>query len=133
MNRLRVIFFFALLLLSIGIRAECPYSIKDANVMLTLGNETNLRITSSDMCNQKEYFADRFFDADIELWKKGKLIGKFYSRKVTYEVSNLKIILQNATLLSSETIPIKKLDNARFIVLDLKKGKLSSSKGEILF
>lgn len=85
------------------------------------------------MCNQKEYFADRFFDAEVELWKKGKLVGKFYSRKVTSDVSNLKIILQNSTLLTSEIILNNKLENSAFVFVDLKNGKLSSSQGEVRF
>lgn len=84
------------------------------------------------MCNQKEYFADRFFDAEVELWKKGKLIGKFYSRKVTYDAAALKIILQNSILLISENYS-KKLENANLVIMDLKNSKLSTSQGEVHF
>lgn len=124
---------FLFLIASFGVQAECPYSIKDATVMLTLENKINLKISSSAMCNQKDYFADRFIDADVELWKSGKLLKKFYSRKVTYDQSNLKMILQNSSELITENSIGKNLDQSKLFILDLKKKKLSSSEKEIRF
>ena len=120
-------------LISFGVLAECPYSIKDATVMLSLEGKTNLKITSSAMCNQKFYFADRFFDADIELWKSGKLVGKFYSRRVSYDPKSLKLVLQNMTFLSSDVVPANKMDKVTILVMDLKQQKLSSNLGVVHF
>lgn len=126
--------FLFILIISCGVQAECPYSIKDATVLLTLQDQTNLKITSSAMCNQKEYFADRFFDADVELWKSGKLIGKFYSRRVSYDQTGLKLVLQNTTLLGSDNAHSEeKLNKSSLIVMDLKKNMLSSAQGEVHF
>lgn len=101
--------------------------------MLTLPNQVNVKFTSSAMCNQKEYFADRFFDAEVEIWKAQKLVGKFYSRKITYDMKTLKIILQNAVLLQSDLIKDKKIKDVSFVVADLKNMKLSTSAGEFRF
>lgn len=135
---LKIWLLLTLMLISAGTMAkdapvQCPYSIKDATVMLSLDKKTNLKITSSAMCNQKMYFADRFFDAEVELWKSGKLIGKFYSRRVSYDQSNLKLILQNSTLLHSDNLDTKKLDNARMIIMDLKKSRLTATTGSVKF
>lgn len=101
--------------------------------MLTLPDETNMKISSSYMCNQKAYLADRFFDAEVEVWKKGKLVGKFYSRKVAYDLTSLKLMLQNTAFLGSEIIEAKKFKNTNLVFVDLKKGKLNTSAGEIRF
>lgn len=122
------------LIISFGVRAEdCPYSIKDASVMLTLPGETNLKIVSSAMCNQKIFFADRFYDGDVEIWKKGKLVGKFYSRKIAYDLKTFKLVLQNSVMLESDLALKSKIKDATFVVVDLEKGKLSSNKGELRF
>jgi hypothetical protein len=107
--------------------------VKDATVMLSLPNEINLKISSTAMCNQKEFLADKYSDADVELWKKGKLVGRFYSRRVSYDVSTLKLILQNSALLESEVIVNDKFKNSNLVFMDLKKGRLSTSVGEFLF
>lgn len=101
--------------------------------MLTLPGKTNLRITSSAMCNQKMYFADRFFDGEVEIWKEGKLVGKFYSRKISYDVETLKVVLQNSLFMESELITNKKFKDATLVMVDLKKGRMSSNKGEFRF
>lgn len=133
MKKMYLFLLFFVSVISFGVRAECPFSIKDASVMLTLPNQTNFKIISSAMCNQKEHFADRFFDADVEIWKNGKVFGKFYSRRVSYDITTLKIILQNTTTLESEASHNKKLKNASFVFIDLKSGKLSTAQGEVLF
>lgn len=134
MNYLKLtILFIASLIISFGVQAECPYTIKDAMVMLSIDAKTNLKITSSEMCNQKFYFADRFYDADVELWHSGKLIGKYYSRRVSYDQKNLKLILENSTLLESEVISEIKYDKVKFVMVDLKSRKLSSILGEVRF
>ena len=134
MKKLKLVIFIFLAVISLGVMAEdCPYSIDNASLMLSLPNKTNVKIVSTAMCNQKEYFADRFFDAEVEVWKMGKLVGKFYSRKVTYDVKNLKIILQNSLLLETEILSEKKFKDTTLVILDLQAGKLSSSKGEARF
>lgn len=133
MKKIQVLSFFLVSLISFVVQAECPYDIKDATVMLVLPNQTNLKITSTAMCNQKTYFADRFSDADVELWKKGKLIGKFYSRRVSYDVTTLKLILQNTALLNSDIMVDEKFKNTKLVFMDLKKGKLNTSVGEVRF
>lgn len=85
------------------------------------------------MCNQKIYFADRFLDADVEVWKMGKLVGKFYSRKVAYDMKSLKIVLQNSLLLESEILTNNKTKDINFMMIDLKKNRVSSSMGEVRF
>lgn len=121
-------------ILSFGVSAanSCPYSIEGATVMLTLPNKVNVKISSTAMCNQKFYFADRFLDADVEVWKMGKLVGKFYSRKVAYDMKSLKIVLQNSLLLESEILTNKTKD-INFMMIDLKKNRVSSSVGEVRF
>lgn len=122
-------------ILSFGVSAanSCPYSIEGATVMLTLPNKVNVKISSTAMCNQKMYFADRFLDADVEVWKMGKLVGKFYSRKVAYDMKSLKIVLQNSLLLESEILTNNKTKDINFMMIDLKKNRVSSSMGEIRF
>ncbi len=131
----RYLLLIIMALASVGVRANetCPHSIQDASVMLTLPGETNLRITSSAMCNQKAYFADRFFDGDVEIWKKGKLVGKFYSRKISYDLQTFKIVLQNSLLIESELIKSQKFKEATLVMVDLKKGRMNSNKGEFRF
>jgi type II secretory pathway component PulC len=100
-------------------------------VLLTLENQTNLKITSQSMCNQKEHFADRFFDAEVEIWKEGKLFGKFYSRKVAYDVTTLKLVLSNSIILKGYGKKNSKLKNLKLMMLNLKNGKLNTQDGEI--
>ena len=135
MKNIQWLFLIVISLFSANVLAEdpCPYSIKGATVMLTLQNEVNLKISSSAMCNQKIYFADRFVDADVEVWKMGKLVGKFYSRRVSYDMKSLKIILQNSLLLDSEIILDKKAKEVNFMMIDLKNNRVSSSLGETRF
>ena len=135
MKNIQWLLLIILLVLSFGVSAaeSCPYSIEGATVMLTLPNKVNVKISSAAMCNQKIYFADRFFDADVEVWKMGKLVGKFYSRRVSYDMKSLKIILQNSLLLESEVILDKKAKDISFMMIDLKKNKVSSSRGEVRF
>lgn len=129
-----VLFTLLALIISFGVRAEdCPYSIKDASVMLSLPGETNLKITSSAMCNQKPFFADRFFDGEVEIWKKGKLVGKFYSRKIAYDLKTFRLVLQSAVMIESDLAKNSKIKDATLVVVDLEKGKLSSNKGMLRF
>jgi len=135
MKTLQWLILIILSVLSIGVNAaeSCPFSIEGATVMLTLPEKVNVKISSTAMCNQKIYFADRFFDAEVEVWKTGKLVGKFYSRRVAYDMKSLKIVLQNSLLLESEVIQDKKARDITFMVIDLKKNRVSSSLGEVRF
>ena len=112
---------------------KCPYSIENATVMLTLPGMTNLKITSTAMCNQKPFFADRFFDGEVEVWKNKKLLGKFYSRKIAYDMKAMKVSLQNAILMESDLIESSRLKKSTLVMIDLKKGRFNSNTGEFRF
>jgi hypothetical protein len=69
----------------------------------------------------------------VELWQSEKLIGRYYSRRVSYDQKNMRIILENSTLLDSEIISEEKYDKVKFVMVDLKGRKISSALGEVRF
>ncbi|MBY0415660.1 MAG: hypothetical protein K2Q18_15915 [Bdellovibrionales bacterium] len=135
MNKLLLTLFSILITFSIESKAheECPYSIEKPTVMLTLPGQTNLKITSSAMCNQKAFLADRFIDGEVEIWKKGVLVGRFYSRRIGYDMRSMKVTLQSSVFLESELFKDDKFKNSTLVLVDLKKGKWNSNLGEFRF
>lgn len=127
-------FIISLFFLSMASHASsCNFSYKEAVVSLSLENNINIKITSKESCKTKEFMADRFFDADVEVYKANILLGKFYSRHLVYNPHEGKLLLKNANLLKwiEKSEKIKKSLSSSLLVFDAKKKVFMGDKGSV--
>lgn len=112
---------------------SCNYMMKDAVVSLKLENNLNVKIISKESCKGEEFLADRFYDAEIEFFKGSKRIGKFYSRHLTYNPSEGKILFKSSSLVDwyKEDTKSKNKLSRDLLIFDAKKRVFQSDLGMI--
>lgn len=110
---------------------DCPSTIEGAQLYLSIDNQTHLKIQSALSCGTKPNFPQKFMDADVEIWKKGKKIGTFYSRRVTYSDKTQMLVLNQALLQKDSKKTI--LEDARQYVIDIKKDSITSQNKLVHF
>ena len=132
MKKLGLIIFFFFLSIA-GQASSCNFSYKEAVVSLSLENNINIKITSKESCKTKDFMADRFFDADVEVYKANVLLGKFYSRHLVYNPNEGKLFLKNANLLKwlEKSEKSKKRLSSSLLVFDAKKKVFMGDKGSV--